>query len=299
MGGGRGFLGERSAQKGPHKRRVFRARGLNTIRRRLADFGRFAKALKKWEICEILTGTAWLGCPLSVARMPPQRGSDAPSAPLGCPLFPPTSWRPARGQMLLLARARNSPDVDQIVPDLKPLDRADGFEIPQRLAQILLEVSKLFCSAPAELVQVGYAQRVGRGVGGVEAVQPQRQGLATQPLALLPVDLRPLGAAEERRELGVNLQDGPAGGIVTVKVHQIAAVCAASIGDLDRCSRQPRQGRPEPFSAALTWLPAKSFEKTFLREPAPRAEGRRPGQVQGLFPHVQVGLVELPPRCNG
>ena len=55
-------------------------------------------------------------------------------------LFPPASWRPARGQVLALARARDGPDVDQVVLDLKRLDRAGSFEIPQGLSQILLEM---------------------------------------------------------------------------------------------------------------------------------------------------------------
>ena len=121
-------------------------------------------------------------------------------------LFPPPSGRPACGQVLPLALARHGPDVNQVVPDLKRLDRASRFEIPQRLGQIFLEVSKLFCLAAAEFVQILDTQGVGRGVAGVEAVQPQRQGLAAQPLALFPVDLRPARHAEERRELGVDLQ---------------------------------------------------------------------------------------------
>ena len=40
---------------------------------------------------------------------------------------------------------------------------------------------------------------------------------------------------------------------------------------------------------------AEGFEKAFLREVTLRAEGLGPGQVESLFPYVQVGLVELPP----
>ncbi len=47
--------------------------------------------------------------------------------------------------------------------------------------------------------------------------------------------------------------------------------------------------------AALTSLAAQGLEKAVGREMALGAEGLRPGQVQGLFPHVQVGLVELLP----
>ena len=120
-------------------------------------------------------------------------------------LFPPTSGRPAGGQVLPLALARHGPDVDELVPDRKRLDRAGRFEIPECLGQILLEFPHLLGLAAAELVQVGHAQRVGRGVAGIKAVQPQRQGLATQTLALLPVDLRPLRRAVEGRQLGVDL----------------------------------------------------------------------------------------------
>ena len=42
-GGGRGFWGEERGPKGPHARRVFRTRGLYTIKERLADFGRSGK----------------------------------------------------------------------------------------------------------------------------------------------------------------------------------------------------------------------------------------------------------------
>ena len=67
-------------------------------------------------------------------------------------LFPPAIWRPAGGQVLPLTLARHGPDVNQVVPDLKRLDRASRFEIPERLGQIFLEVSKLFCLAAAEFV---------------------------------------------------------------------------------------------------------------------------------------------------
>ena len=43
-------------------------------------------------------------------------------------LFPPPSGRPAGGQVLLLALARHGPDMDQLVPDLKRLDRTHGFD---------------------------------------------------------------------------------------------------------------------------------------------------------------------------
>ena len=39
--------------------------------------------------------------------------------------------------MALLALARHGPDVNQVVPDLKRLDRPHGFEIPQRPDQVL------------------------------------------------------------------------------------------------------------------------------------------------------------------
>ena len=55
-------------------------------------------------------------------------------------LFPPPSGRPAGGQVLLLALARHGPDMDDLVPDLKRLDRTNGFEIPQRPDQVLLEM---------------------------------------------------------------------------------------------------------------------------------------------------------------
>ena len=76
------------------------------------------------------------------------------------------------GQVLLLALTRYRPDVDELVPDLERPDRADRFEIPECLGQILLEFPELLGPAAAELVQVGHTQRVGRGVGGIEAVQP-------------------------------------------------------------------------------------------------------------------------------
>ena len=70
-----------------------------------------------------------------------------------------------------------------VVPDLKRLDRAGGFEIPQRLGQIFFELPQPFGLTAAALVQGGYGQRVGGGGGGVEAVQPQRQRLASEGLA--------------------------------------------------------------------------------------------------------------------
>ena len=42
-------------------------------------------------------------------------------------------------------------------------------------------------------------------------------------------------------------------------------------------------------------LATERLEKAGGREIAPRPEGLRPGQMQGLLPHVQVGLVERPP----
>lgn len=88
--------------------------------------------------------------------------------------------------MLLLARARHGPDAHQGSYDLKRLNRAEGFEIPQRLGQILLELPELLGLTAAELVQVGYGQRVGGGVARVEAVQPQRQGLTAEQLCVGP-----------------------------------------------------------------------------------------------------------------
>ena len=72
--------------------------------------------------------------------------------------------------MLLLALARHSPDMDEIVPDLKRLDRADGFEILERLGQILFESPQPLGLAAADLMQVGHAQRVRLGMAGIEAV---------------------------------------------------------------------------------------------------------------------------------
>ena len=95
--------------------------------------------------------------------------------------------------------------MDQIVSDLKRLDRAGRFEISQGLGQIFLEVAELLGLAAAELMQVSHAQRVGLGVARVETVQPQRQGLATQALTLLPVDLGPARRAEELGQLGIDL----------------------------------------------------------------------------------------------
>ncbi len=129
-------------------------------------------------------------------------------------LFPAARLWPAGGQVLLLALARHGLDADERIPDRKRLDRTHGSEIPECLGQILLEFAELLCPAAAEFVQGGHAQRVGRGVAGIKAGQPQRQGLAAQPLALLPVDLRPLRPAIERGQLGVDLHNIPAGVLV-------------------------------------------------------------------------------------
>ena len=68
--------------------------------------------------------------------------------------------------------------MDELVPDLKRLERPHGDKLLKRLGQILLELPHLLGLAAAELVQILDPQRVGRGVAGIEAVQPQRQGLA-------------------------------------------------------------------------------------------------------------------------
>ena len=181
----------------------------------------------------------------SLPRMPPVPTSDAPCPYLGCPLslFPPARWRPARSQVLLLALARDRPDVHQVVSDLKRLDRADRFEIPQRLGQILLEFPELLGLAAAELVQILDTQRVRRGVRGIEAMQPQCQGLGSQLLALLPVNLRPAGRAEERCKLGIDLQDGAASVLVPVKLQQRPAVGPAILGEFDHRTGQPSKGQ--------------------------------------------------------
>ena len=88
------------------------------------------------------------------------------------PLFPPASWRPAYSQVALLALARDDPDMNQVISDLKAPYRAGRFEIPERLGQIFLKIAKLFCSAAAELMQILDRQRMGRGMARVEAVQP-------------------------------------------------------------------------------------------------------------------------------
>ena len=74
--------------------------------------------------------------------------------------------------MALLARARHGPDVDQVVPNLKRLDRAEGFEIPQRLGQIFFELPQPFGLAAAELVQVGDGQWVGCSVAIANLFEP-------------------------------------------------------------------------------------------------------------------------------
>ena len=62
--------------------------------------------------------------------------------------------------------------MDELVSDLKRLDRTHGFEIPQRPDEIFFELPQPLGPATAELVQVGHGQRVGRGVAGIKAVQP-------------------------------------------------------------------------------------------------------------------------------
>ena len=103
-------------------------------------------------------------------QMPCLRPSDAVPAPLRCRacapqmpcLFPPAIGWPVGGQVLLLALARYGPDMDEIVSDLEAPDRADRFEIPQRLGQAFFESSHPLGLAAAELVQVGHASG-GRG----------------------------------------------------------------------------------------------------------------------------------------
>ena len=55
-GGGRGFWAEPASPKRAAYASRFRARGLYTIKRRLADFGRSAKYLKRLSFCCILAG---------------------------------------------------------------------------------------------------------------------------------------------------------------------------------------------------------------------------------------------------
>ena len=109
-------------------------------------------------------------------------------------LFPPASWKPAHSQVALLALARHSLDVDQIAPNFKAPDRANSLEVAEGLGQILLEFPQLLGLATAEPVQI-LDRHPGLGVARVEAVQPERQRLTAEGLALLPVDLRPVGAA--------------------------------------------------------------------------------------------------------
>ena len=81
-GGGRGFWGEERGPKGSHTRRVFRARGLYTIKERLADFGRSDKWLKRLEFCGILAGGAPLRSRACAPQIPCLRPSDPVPAPL-------------------------------------------------------------------------------------------------------------------------------------------------------------------------------------------------------------------------
>ena len=75
LGGGRGFWASFLGPKGPHTRSVFRARGLYTIKKRLADLGRSDKYLKRLEFCGILAGGAWFVSRACVVRIPCLRGS--------------------------------------------------------------------------------------------------------------------------------------------------------------------------------------------------------------------------------
>ena len=67
-------------------------------------------------------------------QMPCLRPSDAVPAPLRCRacapqmpcLFSSPTERPTGSQVLLLALARHGPDMDELVPDLKRLDRANA-----------------------------------------------------------------------------------------------------------------------------------------------------------------------------
>ena len=79
--------------------------------------------------------------------------------------------------MLLLALARHRPDMDELVPDLKRLDRTHGSKLLKRLGQILLEFPHLLGPATAEFVQVGHSQRVGRGVAGIKPCSHNARGL--------------------------------------------------------------------------------------------------------------------------
>ena len=49
---------------------------------------------------------------------------------------------------------------------------------------------------------------------------------------------------------------------------------------------------------SLTCRSPERLEKAVGRKITLCAEGLRPGQVQGLFPHIQVGLVELLPSIT-
>ena len=82
--GGGGFWASLRVQKGPHTRRVFRARGLYTIKERLADLGRGAKCLKRLGFRGISAGAAYLVCRACVPRMPCLRTSYAVPAYLVC-----------------------------------------------------------------------------------------------------------------------------------------------------------------------------------------------------------------------
>ena len=125
-GGGRGFWDEPASPKRAAYASRFRARGLYTIKERLADLGRSAKGLKQLGFWPIWAGPGYLVYRAWLPRIP-------------C-LFPLAIWRPAGGQVLLLTLARHGPDMNELVPDLKRLDRTHGFEIPQRPDQVLLEM---------------------------------------------------------------------------------------------------------------------------------------------------------------
>ena len=236
--------------------------------------------------------------------MPCLRPSYAVSAPLVCRvcaprmpcLFPPASWRLARGQVALLALTRHRPDVHQVVSNLKVPDRANSLEVAEGLGQIFFELPQPLGLTTAEPVQVLDRHPIGLGVARVEAVQPQRQGLTAEGLALRPVDLRPVGAAVEACELGVNHHDIPARLLVSHPLlNQRAEVGPPAVGNSDGGCRQPVQGFREPVMAALSRLATERLQKAVGGEMTLRAEGLRPGQVEGVFPHVQVGLVELRP----
>ena len=81
--GGGGFWGRETSPKRAACPRVFRARGLYTIKKRLADFFRSANRLKRPGFCGILMDTAPLGYHAYAPRISRLRPSDITLTPLG------------------------------------------------------------------------------------------------------------------------------------------------------------------------------------------------------------------------